>query len=97
MAATLAGEDERTLSARLDLLQGLLRDVSRAAVTADGRRLVHADLEREIARLGESIGPARAAALVARIDSLRGTLRFNANRTLIAESLLAAVAGGPLP
>ena len=43
------------------------------------------------------LGPLRAAEIVTSIERLRGYLRFNTNRTLIAESLLAAVAGGPIP
>jgi DNA polymerase-3 subunit delta' len=97
MAAALAGKDEPTLLDGLDLLQGLLRDAARAGTAGDGQRLVHADLAERLTRVGRRIGPERAAGLVAAVERLRGDLRTNTNRVLIAEALLAAVAGGPLP
>lgn len=96
-AAALAGPDEATLVEGLDLLQGLLRDAARVASGPEEPPLVHADLAERVASLGLRLGPARAAGLVASVDRLRGDLRFSLNRTLVAESLLAAVAGGPLP
>jgi transcriptional regulator of met regulon len=35
--------------------------------------------------------------LVEAVERLRGQLRFNVNRTLLAESLVTAVTGAPLP
>jgi len=96
MAATLAGKDEPTLADGLDLLQALLRDAARAGLDAQGG-LVHADLARGLAALSRRMGPGRAAELVCCVERLRGDLRFNTNRVLIAEALLAAVAGGPVP
>jgi len=95
-AASLAGKDEPTLLDSLELLETLLRDAARAG-GGDDRTLVHADLAPRLTRLGESLGPLRAAEIVTSVERLRGYLRFNTNRTLIAESLLAAVAGGPIP
>lgn len=97
LAAVLAGKDEPTLVDGLDLAQGLLRDAARSSEAADRTRLLNADLGVPLARLGRRLGPIRAADLVATIERLRSYLRFNTNRSLIAESLLAAVAGGPLP
>jgi hypothetical protein len=34
---------------------------------------------------------------VALADRLRGDLRLNLNKSLLAETILAAVAGGPIP
>jgi DNA polymerase-3 subunit delta' len=96
MAAALAGKDEPTLLDGLHLLQGLLRDAARAGTDA-GEALIHADLARDLTGLARRLGAARAAELVRSVDRLRGDLRFNTNRLLIAEALLAAVAGGPLP
>ncbi len=95
-AATLAGDDEPDLVDGLDLVESLLRDAARAA-GADGDALVHADLAPRLIGLGARLGTTRAAALVESAERVRGFLRVNANRTLIADALLAAVAGGPLP
>jgi DNA polymerase-3 subunit delta' len=97
MAAALAGKNERTLVTGLELLQTLLRDSARAVTQAPEAALVHADLGDRLSQLGSRLGAPRAAAIVAAAERLRGELRFNLNRTLIAESLLAAVAGGPVP
>lgn len=97
MARDLAGKDEKTLLESLHLLQTLLRDASRAAINPDDPCLVHADVAERLAALGQRLTPRRAALLVASTDRLRGELRFSLNRTLIAESLLAGVAGGPIP
>ena len=59
--------------------------------------LIHVDLFDRLQALGSRLTPARAAVLVAGIDRLRNDLRFNVNRTLIAETILAGVAGAPLP
>ncbi len=95
-AASLAGKDEATLEDSLELLLGLLRDASRIA-TGGADALLHADLRSRLEPLGERLGARRAAALVESVERVRGYLRFNVNRLLIAESLLAAVGGGPLP
>jgi len=97
LAAALAGKDEPALQANLELLLALLRDAARAEAGDPAAALIHADLAERLARLGVTLGAPRAAALIASIDRLRNQLRFNLNRTLVAESLLAAVAGGPLP
>lgn len=97
MAASLAGKDPATLLDGLDLLQALLRDAARAGCSAANDELVHADLAEGLGRLGRRLGTERAAALVVSVERLRAGLRFHTNRTLTAEALLAAVAGGPLP
>lgn len=97
LGAAFAGKDEAALQANLELLATLLRDAARSASGAGAEVLVHADLADRLSRLGQGLGAERAAALVASIDRLRDQLRFNLNRTLVAESVLAAVAGGPLP
>jgi DNA polymerase-3 subunit delta' len=97
MAASLAGKDEPTLLDGLRLLQGLLRDAARAGSGSGDERLLHADLAPGLIELSRRLGSERAAVLVRSVDRLRGDLRFNTNRVLIAEALLAAVAGGPLP
>ena len=93
MGAALAGKDETQLTVGLDLLQSLLRDTARSA-TSPGvdSGLVHLDLIQRLSALGERIGAARAAKLVDAVDQARGSLRFNVNRTLLAESLLSEVA-----
>jgi len=97
MAAALAGRDEPTLLDSLALLQELLRDASRATLDPEDPTLVHFDLRERLSRLGRRMGAPRAARLSEAVDELRGGLRFNLNRTLVAESLLAAAAGGPIP
>ena len=97
MASALAGKDEATLTDGLDLAQGLLRDAAYSDAADACDRLVHTDLAQALGRLGRRLGAERAAALVTSVERLRGDLRYNTNRTLIAEALLAAVAGGPVP
>jgi DNA polymerase III subunit delta' len=89
--------DEGAMLEWLDLLEGLLRDAARAASGVPSESLLHADLAARLAALGGALGPERAAALVRSIERLRGEMRFNLNRTLIAEALLAALAGAPAP
>jgi hypothetical protein len=78
------------------VLEALLRDAARAGL-GGGAPLVHEDVAPRLASVGRRLGPSRAAEVVVALERLRGYLRFNTNRPLIAESLLAALAGGPLP
>ena len=97
LAADLAGRDEGTLLEGLELLESLLRDAARASLRTDPDSLVHGDLAPRLERIGDSLGAQRAALLVESVERLRSQLRFNLNRTLVAESLLAAVAGATPP
>ena len=94
-ADQLAGEGEADLLAGLDLVMALLRDAARAA---SGRgAILHADDSPRLERLGRSLGAERATEIVALADRLRGDLRLNLNKTLLCETILAAVAGARLP
>jgi len=62
-----------------------------------GDALVHVDLAPRLSHLGRRLGAPRAADLVRGVERCRNDLRFNVNRAYVAEALLAAVAGGPLP
>ncbi len=95
MASALAGKDETSLLSGLEVLQGLLRDTAR--VHGNREAVLHVDLTQRLSEVGRRLDPPRAALLIASIERLRGYTRFNTNRTLIAESLLAGIAGGPLP
>jgi len=98
MAAELAGKTEADLLQGLWLLQALLRDAARAGTrSSDDPHLVHVDAADRLRRLSRDLEPLRAASLIRSVERLRADLRFNLNRMLVAESLLAAVAGGPLP
>jgi len=97
MITSFAGKDEPTLLDGLELAEGLLRDAARADVSDDDTDLLHADLRTELLQLGDRLGAERAATLVTSIERARGYLRYNTNRVLIAQTLLTAVAGGPLP
>jgi len=96
-APALAGKEDEVLLDSLEAIQTLLRDAARAGGEEEAPALVNADLAPRLRRLGERLGAERAAALVESVDRLRGYLRFNTNRTMIAESLLAAIGGGPIP
>lgn len=96
-ADSFAGKDDTTLLMHFDLALGLLRDAARLCSTGDELGLVHQDVGRRLQLLGEQLGAQRCAQLVSAFDKLRDQLRFNLNRKLVAESFLAAVAGGPLP
>ena len=97
MGSSLAGNGEDDLLEGMELLEGLLRDAACLSAGLPRDRLLHADLGEGLAKLGRHLGIVRAGELIRAVERLRGDLRFNLNRTLIAESLLAAVAGGPLP
>jgi DNA polymerase-3 subunit delta' len=97
MALSLAGKDEATLISGLELLEGLLRDILRLGTRAGDDDLVHADLIHRLEPLARRIPRGRAAAVIRSAERLRQGLRFNLNRKLVAESLLAAIAGGPPP
>lgn len=95
LAARVAGDDEATLLEGLDLTTAILRDAARSASGNDV--LLHGDVGPRIAGLGRALGAERAARLVALADRLRGELRLNLNKAVLVETLLAAVAGGPVP
>ncbi len=94
-ADRIVGESETDLLEGLDLVQALLRDTARVA---SGREaLLNSDLAPRIEKIGLLLGAPRAADLVTLADHLRRDLRLNLNKTLLTETLLAAVAGGPIP
>lgn len=97
LAAEIAGGDEGTLVAGLELLEALLRDAAMCAAGAEDFALAHSDLAARLEPIGRTLTANRIALLVQALESLRHDLRLNLNRVLVAESLLAAVAGGPLP
>ena len=94
-ADQIVGEGEADLLEGLDLVMALLRDAARAA--SGGGAILHADAAPRIDRLGRALGAHRATEIVALADRLRGDLRLNINKALLCETLLAAVAGAPLP
>lgn len=97
LAASCAGESEESFLEALDLAGSLLRDASRLAVGSPVSALVHADLAARIGALGERLGRSRAADLVRCVERMRDDLGLNLSRSLLAEALLASVAGAPLP
>jgi DNA polymerase-3 subunit delta' len=96
-AAHLAGKNEVRLRGSLDLIEALLRDAAVASAGAEHSTLAHTDIAAKLERIGNDLGPRRAAEIIEALERLRHDLRFNLNRTLVVESLLAAVAGGPVP
>ena len=91
----ILGEGEADLLEGIDLVMALLRDAARVA---SGRgAILHADVAPRIERLGRALGAERAVEIVALADRLRADLRLNINKALLAETLLAAVAGGSIP
>ena len=91
----IVGETETELLEGLDLVMALLRDAARIA---SGRgAILHTDVAPLIERLARALGAQRATAIVGLTDRLRGELRLNINKTLLVETVLAAVAGGPVP
>jgi hypothetical protein len=95
MAKALVGEDEESFLEGLDLVESILRDAARSAAGAGSP--IHVDRASRVASLGTRLGVLRAAELVDGIERVRADLRFHLNRTLAAESVLAAIAGGPPP
>ncbi|HEX6852855.1 MAG TPA: DNA polymerase III subunit delta' [Candidatus Polarisedimenticolaceae bacterium] len=95
LAKDLAGDDAADLAQSLDWIEALLRDAAVAAV--GGGSPISADLAPRLAELGRNLGPARASTLMLSAGRLREQLRLNLNRTLVAEAMLAAIAGGPTP
>ncbi len=94
-ADRLLGETEPELLEGLELATALFRDAARLASGCG--TILHADMAPRIEKLGRILGPGRAAELAAQTDRLRGELRLNVNKTLLVETLLAGVAGGPVP
>jgi DNA polymerase-3 subunit delta' len=94
-AERIVGESEADLLEGLDLVQSLLRDAARVA--SGSAALLNADLAPRVGALGRLLGAHRATDIVTLTDRLRGDLRLNLNKTLVAETLLASVAGGPIP
>lgn len=94
-AERLLGETEADLLEGLDLAAALLRDAAR--IESGGSGILHADVAPRIEKLGRRLGALRAAELVALADRLKADLRLNVNKTLLVETLLAAVGGGPIP
>ncbi len=93
-AELLLGETEADLLEGLDLVMALCRDAARIA---SGRgQILHADLASRIDTLGRALGAERAIEIATFVDRLRGDLRLNLNKTLVCETILAAVAGGPV-
>jgi DNA polymerase-3 subunit delta' len=97
LAGKLVGRDEVSLTEGLDLAAALLRDAERSSLGLPAGSLLHADLHSRLEALGDRLGGVRAAELVRFVDRVRDDLRFSLNKTLVAESLLAAVGGGPIP
>ena len=95
-AKALAGPHEAAFVDGLGLFQALLRDAIRAG-SGNHRTLIHEDLRDRLLELGRRVDRRRATELIRSTDRLRNALQTNVNRTLIAESLLAAVGGGPIP
>jgi DNA polymerase-3 subunit delta' len=97
LASSVAGRNEDELVTNLEMLEVLLRDAARASLAPDDEALVHADVAERLTRLGQRLGNRRASELTTAIERLRRDLNVNVNRSLAAETILAAVAGGPLP
>lgn len=95
VADHVVGLGEADLLEGLDLVMALLRDAARVA--SGTGTILHADVAPRIERLGRRLGAGRAMDIVALADRLRGDLRLNINKTLLCETLLAAVAGAPIP
>lgn len=89
MTRRIVGEGEPDLLEGLDMLQGLLRDVARCSSGLSREGLLHTDIAPELEALACRFNPGRAAALVTLIDRLRQDLRFNINKNLLAETVLA--------
>jgi DNA polymerase-3 subunit delta' len=97
LASAIVGKTDEELTEGLELFEALLRDATRASAGMPAGSLLHADLGEPLGELGRLLGSRRAGELVEAVERLRGQLRFNVNRTLLAESLVTAVAGAPLP
>jgi DNA polymerase-3 subunit delta' len=92
-AELILGESEDDLFEGLELVMALLRDAARVA--SGHGAILHADVAHGIETLGGALGADRATRIVELVDRLRGDLRLNLNKTLVCETILAAVAGGP--
>jgi len=91
----IVGENETDLLEGLDLVTALLRDAARVA---SGRgAILNNDVAPRVETLARALGAERATTIVALTDRLRADLRLNINKALLVETILAAVAGGPIP
>ena len=89
MTHRILGDSEPDLLEGLDMIQGLLRDVARCGAGMPRASLLNTDISADLNGLARRFTPERAAELVALIDRLRLDLRFNINKTLMAETILA--------
>jgi hypothetical protein len=92
MTRRILGDGEPDLLEGLDMLQGLLRDVARCGAGLPRESLLHTDIAADLAGLAGHYSLERAAELVALIDRMRLDLRFNINKNLLAETVLAELA-----
>lgn len=98
LTAAIVGEGgEAELLEGLELLEALLRDAALCACDGPVEALLHADLSARIRPLGRTVGGGRASELIVGIERMRNRLRFNLNEKVVADCLVAAIAGGPVP
>ncbi len=97
LVAPVSGKTEADFLEGLDLVEEALRDAARVACGLPGDSAIDPELAERLDGIGRALGAERAAAIVRSIERFRSDLRFNISRPLATESLLAAVAGGPLP
>jgi DNA polymerase-3 subunit delta' len=90
-ASALSGEGEDDLVEAIELVAGLARDAAR--IGSGHAEVLHADASPRLTELARVLDPETAVGIVGLASRLRADLRVNANRTLVAETLLAAVAG----
>ncbi len=88
MTARILGNGEKELQDGLDLLLGLFRDLSRLGAGMGAQDLLHGDVATDLMNLERRMLPGHAAVMVEQIDHLRAGLRFNVNKTLLAETIL---------
>ncbi len=98
LSAAIVGEGgEAEVLDGLEVIEALLRDAALCACDGPADALLHADLAARIRPLGRALGGVRAADLIRGIERLRNRMRFHPNEKLLADTLLAAIAGGPIP
>ncbi len=96
-AAEALAADRDSLPGRLEALRGWLRDLLVARVAAEERAdlpvpLLHADLAEALFRQAAERSVDELAAGLEALDAAQAALRRNANRTLVVERLLLALA-----
>lgn len=86
-------KDKEVFEEHLNVLQSLIHDIWKVAVTGDRDQIENSDLSDEIEQLASESGRHDLAAWMRSIDEVRANLKININRKVAADALFVSMAG----